>query len=174
MPGSLNKRHPDFSALAVRLGRAMGQEQPAIAAIRSAEADKSMFNLENDEVGAAMIELMRTDESFSGTSAELLEKLKVIDPGFEGRLSAKRLAKRINRLWPHLAAAFNGKQDKGHGGLNNFYFDRPNGGFGGFETAFSEKSHEGKNVESFAETPLESHQSNQDPTFKQTFLPTTG
>ncbi|MBU4429269.1 MAG: hypothetical protein KKE37_07950, partial [Verrucomicrobia bacterium] len=166
VPGGLNKRHPDFSALAVCLGRAMGKEQEAVDAIRNAEADKSLFNLENDEIGNALIELMRSEDTFAGTAAELLEQLKKVDPSFEGRLSAKRLSKRLGRLWPHLAAIFGARQDKGHGGINQIYFRRPNGGFGGFETAFSEKSYERTMAGRNAKTPLESHQSNQEPLFE--------
>ena len=145
VPSGLNKRHPDFSTLAVRLGRAMGKEQAAIEAIQSAESDKSMFNLENDAIGAALIEIMRANDIFSGTAAELLEQLKSIDPSFEGRLSSQRLAKRLGRLWPHLAAIFDAKQEKGHGGIKSFCFRQPrneNGGIGGIGEAFSEKSYE--------------------------------
>lgn len=142
VPGGLNKRHPDFSALAVRLGRAMGKEQEAIEAIQSAEADKSLFNLENDAIGAALIELMRANDTFSGTAAELLEQLKTIDPSFEGKLSSQRLAKRLGRLWPHLTAIFDAKQKKGHGGIKQLYFQQPRDGNGGIGDAFSEKSYE--------------------------------
>jgi len=113
-----------------------------------------------------LIELMRANDTFSGTAAELLEQLKTIDPSFEGRLSSQRLAKRLGRLWPHLAAVFGAKQEKGHGGFNQLYFRRPNSDFGDFKTAFSEKSYEGVIAGRNAKTSLESHQSHQEPLFE--------
>jgi hypothetical protein len=126
VPGGINKRHPDFASLAVRMGRAIGREQDAIDALKNAEADKSMFNLENDEVGNAMIELMNTQNTFEGTAAELLEQLKTIDSSFEGRMSVKRLAKRLVRLWPHLVSMFDAKQEPGHGGKKTLWFKNKN------------------------------------------------
>ena len=161
IPGGLNKRHPDFAALAVRLGRAMSCEREAIAALRAAEADKGLFNLENDEIGAALLEMMRTRDTFNGTAAELLQELTALDPSVDGRLSAKRLAKRVSKLWPHLESVLSAKRDTGHGGYSILFFRRPHGDIGDFETAFLEKSHERENIESFSETPLESHQSHQ-------------
>jgi hypothetical protein len=43
VPAGLNQRHPDFAAFAVRIGRAIGRESEAVAALRSAELDKSAF-----------------------------------------------------------------------------------------------------------------------------------
>jgi len=117
VPGGLNKRHPDFATLSVRIGRAMGREQDALNAIKNAEADKSTFNLENDDIGMSIIGLMEAESSFSGTASELLAKLVIIDPSFEGKLSIKRLSKRLNRLWPHLVSMFSAKQEKHHANL---------------------------------------------------------
>lgn len=126
VPGGMNKRHPDFANLFVRLGRACGREQDALDALKNAEADKSMFNLENDEVGNAMIELMQIQNTFEGTASELLEQLKTIDSSFEGRMSVKRLAKRLVRLWPHLVSMFDAKQEPGHGGKKTLWFKNKN------------------------------------------------
>ncbi len=120
VPGGMNKRHPDFAFLSVRLGRAMGREQDALNALKNAEADKSTFNLENDDVGMTIISLMENDGSFSGTAGELLAKLVAVDPSFEGKLSIKRLSKRLNRLWPHLVFMFSAKQEKHHGNLISY------------------------------------------------------
>jgi len=125
-PGGMNKRHPDFASLAIRMGRAMGREQDALDALKNAEADKSTFNLENDDVGMSIIGLMENNASFNGTASELLALLVVIDPSFEGKLSIKRLGKRINRLWPHLVSMFNAKQEKGHANLINYHFTQQN------------------------------------------------
>jgi hypothetical protein len=102
VPSGLNKRHPDFAAFAVHIGRALGREAEAIAALRTAEADKSAFCLENDTIGTALLGYLREARTFTGTAAELVPKLCAVDGELTDRLSAKRLAKRLGALWPHL------------------------------------------------------------------------
>ena len=85
---------PDFAALAVRIGRALGREAEAIHALRVAEADKSAFCLEKDPVGFALLGFLREAKTFTGTAAELLPKIIEVDRELEGRLSAKRLGRR--------------------------------------------------------------------------------
>ena len=170
VPSGLNARHPDFAAFAVRLGRAMGREADAVAALRAAEADKSLFNLENDAVGAAVLEAMRSGVAFNGTAAELLERLKANDASLEGTLSARRLGKRMAKLWPHLEAVLSARQEVGHGGSIRYTIKPPsNGGYGGFQTAFSEKSAWKDNIGTFAKTPHETHQTHPEPEDEDTF-----
>jgi hypothetical protein len=135
VPGNLNRRHPDFADLAVRIGRAIGREAQAVAALGAAEADKSVFNLECDEAGAALLALIEAEGSFTGTAAELVPKLPELNPDY---WTAKRLGKRLNRIWPHVASVFKATAEKGHGGVLTYAF-RPNGGFGGFQTPYSPK-----------------------------------
>jgi hypothetical protein len=139
VPAGLNARHPDFARLAVRIGRAIGRETQAVAALQAAETDKGLFNLENDPIGSAVLELLQAGP-FSGTSAELLEAIVEIDPTFAGKLSPKRLSKRLIKLWPHLQGVCKAESEKGHGGILRFSFQKPVGGNGGFETVFSQKS----------------------------------
>ena len=165
VPDGLNQRHPDFAALAVRIGRAMGREAEAIAALRAAEADKGLFNLENDAVGAALLELL-TAGPFNGTAGELLEALQGIEPSFEGRLSDKRLGKRLSKLWPHLENTLSAvKERDGHTRTWRYLFKPPAGfaGFAGFGELFSEKSSTRENIETFAKTPSETPQTPQTP-----------
>ena len=163
-PSGLNQRHPDFAAFAVRIGRAIGLEAEAVAALRAAEADKSLFNLENDTIGAAILETMRRGESFTGTAGELLEILKTADSSMDGKVSAQRLAKRIAKLWPHLEAIFEARQEIGHGGFTRYTFKPPrNGDCGDYKTAFSEKSLRGENIGGLAKTPINSHHSHPAP-----------
>lgn len=139
VPANLNKRHPDFATLAVRIGRAIGREAEAVAALGAAEADKSLFNLENDDVGAALMMLVERDESFTGTSKELLDKLGEVDAGLlNGYMTPKRLSKRLTKLWPHVSGIFSATSDHGHGGILN-YFIRQHGGIGGFQGGDSPK-----------------------------------
>ena len=162
-PGGLNQRHPDFAAFAVRLGRAMGRESDAVAALRAAESDKSLFNLENDSVGSVLLESMRGGVPFTGTAGELLELLKVVDSSLEGTLSAKRLGKRLAKLWPHLEAVLKAKQEVGHGGGLRYSLKPPsNGDYGDFQTAFSQKSAWNENIGTLPKTSIQSHQSHHD------------
>jgi hypothetical protein len=99
---NLNARHPDFAEFAVKIGRALGRESEAVAALRTAEADKSAFCLENDAVGAALLAHLNGAQSFTGTATELAPHIIAADKDLEGKLSAKRLGKRLVALWPHL------------------------------------------------------------------------
>ena len=117
VPSGLNKRHPDFANFAVRLGRALGREADAIAALQRAEADKSAFCLENDTIGAALLSFLRTERSFHGTAAELVPKLIEQNGELKDWLAASRLTKRLAAIWPHvqstLATAKRGFDRKG-------------------------------------------------------------
>ncbi len=101
-PAGLNSRHPDWAAFAVKIGRALAREAQVVTALQTAEADKSAFCLENDSIGAALLAYLAQAGSFSGTAAELVPKLIETDNELQGRLSAKRLGKRLAALWPHL------------------------------------------------------------------------
>lgn len=103
-PANLNHRHPDFAALAVRIGRALGREAESIAALQAAEADKAVFCLENDPIAAALLLHLRDVRTFTGTAADLAPKLIAVDGDLADRLSARRLGKRLIALWPHLKA----------------------------------------------------------------------
>jgi hypothetical protein len=124
-PTRLNARHPDFAALAVRIGRACGMEAETIAALRTAEADKSLFNVENDNVGSALIEIASAGP-FGGSASDVLARLVEHDQSFEGRMSVNRLGKRLAKLWPHLAAALQATQDRdGHTRTLRYWFNPP-------------------------------------------------
>lgn len=125
VPGGLNKRHPDFAEVAVKIGRALGREQEAISALRAAEADKSVFNLENDSIGSVLMEVLNK-ESYYGRAADLLEKIYTVDEGLRGKLSAKRLGKRLKKLMPHLEAVYNATAEIGHGGYTYYSFQSDN------------------------------------------------
>ncbi|MEI6166531.1 MAG: hypothetical protein WCS52_04995 [bacterium] len=111
VPGGLNSRHPDFAEMAIRIGRAVGRGDEAVMALRAAEADKGMFSIENDNVGAALLELVRAG-SFKGTAAELVVAITRVDPSFVGKLSPKTLSKRMSKLWPHLERVFKVTQER--------------------------------------------------------------
>ncbi len=137
-PKSLNKRHPDFAAFAVKLGRAMGCEAEAISALSAAEEDKSRFNLENDALGAAIIKMMDAESTgFAGTAAELMTKLAAVEPDEFGddakgprgnRLwNNKRLGKRLAAIWVHVEALYHTKREKDTAGHATVFSIRPKG-----------------------------------------------
>lgn len=106
-PPGLNQRHPDFARFAFRLGRALGREAEAVEALSAAEADKALFCLENDPVGAALLGFISDQVAFEGTARQLLEGLKErgqIDQ--DSRLSPKGIGRKIESLWPHIEKVF--------------------------------------------------------------------
>jgi hypothetical protein len=140
-PAGLNRRHPDFAAFAVRIGRALGREAEAVAALKHAEADKSAFCLENDNIGAALLAYLRTVESFTGTANELAPHLVEIDPELSAikPLSAKKLGKRLAAIWPHLQASLSRcRRETDRAGVWRFEFCQ-SAGFAGFQSAISLK-----------------------------------
>ena len=159
VPSELNARHPDFATLAVRIGRAMGREAEAVNALRAAEADKGRLNIENDWIGAALLELLSNGELFTGTAGELLDALKDADPTLEGKLSAKSLGKRLSKLWPHLQSVFHAEMETDRTRARRYTFHPPHAEFAEFQTAFSEKSYTRENIESFTRSAPESLQS---------------
>lgn len=122
VPSKLNARHPDFASFAVRIGRALGRETQTIAALRTAEADKASFCLENDNIAAALLGHLESAKSFTGTAAELVPHLIAVDPELVSRLSAKSLGKRLSGLWPHLTASLNASKQKNRDGTTIFSF----------------------------------------------------
>lgn len=146
VPEGLNARHPDFARFAVRIGRAMGRGKQSIDALRASEADKALFNIENDWIGAALLDLLQTD-SFNGSACELLDELKKIEPSLENTLSAKRLGKRLHRLWPHLESVFRARKERdGHAKVLRYtFFPASSAGNAGFEIPFPGKSNAVKN-----------------------------
>jgi len=149
VPGSLNRRHPDWATMAVRLGRAIGREEQAIGAIRSAEADKSLFNIQNDDIGATILEIVAERGQWSGTSAELLSSVTEKDTGLAGKLTVKRLGKRLAKLWPHLESVLQGTKVPHRDGILTYAFTLPAGfaGYAGFQVPLSDNlSRENENI----------------------------
>lgn len=139
--GGLNKRHPDFAAFAVRLGRAMGREKEVIAALKHAETDKSLFNVENDIIGMAIIALIRDNGIFTGSANDLLTAFKGIDPSFNNfKWSSRGIAKHLSDMWPHLATVFKAEKKTTHGGGFQYSFSS-HGDSGDCDIGFSYKPH---------------------------------
>lgn len=137
VPAALNSRHPDFSNFAVKIGRALNCEARAVAALKAAELDKASFCLENDVVGAALLEFLKKVGNFTGTAAELVPKLVEIDPDLKERLSARRLGKRLSSMWPHLEKALSKSFRETNRNDSTVFTFQATAGFAGFKTAFS-------------------------------------
>jgi hypothetical protein len=137
-PGGLNQRHPDFAALAVRIGRAIGREAESIHALKNAEMDKSLFCLENDAIATALLSYLANAGQFTGTAAELVPKLQEVDGDLVDKLSAKRLGKRLTALWPHLKKQLaTAKRETGRGRIITYTLKiRPSGECGEFQMPF--------------------------------------
>jgi len=140
-PAGLNQRHPDFAALAVRIGRAIGRETETVHALKSAEQDKSFFCLENDSIATALLTCLANCETFTGTASELREKLIATDTDLADKLSTKRLGKRLSMLWPHLEKVLaTAKQETGRGRITTYTLKiHPSGECGECQSAISTK-----------------------------------
>ena len=103
-PRGLNARHPDWAALAWKLGRAIGRQAEAEAAIKGAEADKSAFMLENDDLGKAIVVLLQYG-SFSGNATELARRLAEVDSTFDiNYWTPRKIGRRLAKIRLHLSA----------------------------------------------------------------------
>jgi len=162
-PAGLNARHPDFAAFAVKIGRALGREAEAVAALRSAEADKSAFCLENDAIGAALIALLGNGGTFTGKAADLAPKLCEVDGELKEWLTPKRLGKRLSALLPHLQKklAVARKEFDRKNTLVFTFESGPNAGYAGFESVFSQNSLANGSIEGFGDLAKETRQTQQ-------------
>jgi len=134
-PAGLNQRHPDFATFAVRIGRAIGRETESVHALKSAEQDKSIFCVENDFIGAALLAYISQAQTFTGTAGELCEKLIGTDSELADKMNSRRLGKRLSALWPHLEKVLNAKQETGRGRVVTYTLKiRASGECGEFQT----------------------------------------
>ncbi len=135
----LNKRHPDFAILAVKIGRATGREREVILALKNAESDKSKFNIDNDGIGSSILAMVKTNGPFTGSVNDLLNALKTADPSLNSfRWNARNLAKHLSGIWPHLATVFEADKKTVHGGFLHYNFSL-RGDSGDCESGFSHK-----------------------------------
>ncbi len=159
VPECLNPRHPDFAKLAVRIGRAMGMESEAIAALQAAEADKGLLNVEHDPISAAVLEICK-DEPFRGSAKELLEKITQFDSAFAGKLSPKKLVHRLSNMWPHLQAVFNAREETDLHAKIKIYEFTP-AGFAGIKTGSTQNPPINSSMRTFSQTLTENPQTPQ-------------
>jgi len=134
-PAGLNQRHPDFAALAVRLGRSIGREAETVSALAGAESDKSLFCLQNDSLGSALLTLVSNDTQFTGGAAELRTALAAADPAI-GEWSNKGVGRRLADLWPHVVSVFAASRSEVRGAWVFRIAKRPTCGFAALNVPF--------------------------------------
>lgn len=94
----VNRRHPDFGAYALRMGRALGVEEDAYRAMRLAEQQKFLQNLRSDTFGEMWLNLIRAPETF--TAADFVLKMRNLDERFVDRegWNSVRVGRAIEKL----------------------------------------------------------------------------
>jgi hypothetical protein len=113
---NLNKRHPEFAEKAVRLGRAIGREAEVKDALQKAERDKARLNLENSDLGAALLAVITPESPFCGSAKDLLIRLACAGFCTEHFWSPKKVGKLLQAQSPHLMEVFQFSQNRGHAG----------------------------------------------------------
>ena len=103
----------------------MNCEADAVAALESAETDKSRFCLENDHLGKVLLNFVPTlPLGFRGTAKNLLGELAGFDTDFDPEnkgikgtpmWSAKRVGMKLDNLWQYIETVFAAqKQEDSH------------------------------------------------------------
>jgi hypothetical protein len=105
----------------VRIGRVLCEENETIKALQLGESDKSVFNIENDWIGALLTSLLKAKGTFDGTAGQLREELCSVDHSL--RSSTRSLALRISKLWPHLEKMFKATKTVGHANVTFYKFE---------------------------------------------------
>jgi len=156
--GSINRRHPDYGAFAVRCGRAFGDEPGAIHAMEAAELDKALLPLLNDTIAKEVVAVLRAQEpvgSMRFTASEMSDAIITrfgddeSDDNTKKIYGARRIGKAINKLQREFSVLFKWTSGTVEGrtryeftGLTpqgDLVFGASAGGFGGFEGLVSEK-----------------------------------
>lgn len=149
--GSINRRHPDYGAFAVRCGRAFGDEMGAVAAMEAAELDKALLPLLNDTVAKEIVAVLRAQEpvgsmrfTASDMSDAIIKRLgdDESDDSTKNIYGARRIGKAITKLKREFSTLFKwtsgtieGRTRYEFTGLTtqgNLVFGPDSGGFGGF------------------------------------------
>ena len=175
--GSINRRHPDYGAFAVRCGRAFGDEPGAIHAMEAAELDKALLPLLNDTIAKEVVAVLRAQEpvgSMRFTASEMSDAIITrfgddeSDDNTKKIYGARRIGKAINKLQREFSVLFKWTSGTVEGrtryeftGLTpqgDLVFGASAGGFGGFEGLVSEKvsqerAHAGEFSENNAPNP---------------------
>lgn len=112
---SINRRHPDYGAFAVRCGRAFGDETGAIHAMEAAELDKALLPLLNDTITKEIVAVLRAQEpvgsmrfTASDMSAAIIQRFgdDESDENTRKIYGARRIGKAIKKLEREFSTLF--------------------------------------------------------------------
>lgn len=109
---SINRRHPDYGAFSVRVGRAIGDEEGVVKALGAAEADKAILPLMNDAVTKEIMGVLDDNGyEWNGTAGEM-SKLIIAKQGDDGDektntiFSSRRVGKALNKYMRQFSIVF--------------------------------------------------------------------
>ncbi len=161
--GSINRRHPDYGAFAVRCGRAFGDETGAIHAMEAAELDKALLPLLNDTIAKEIVAVLRAQEpvgSMRFTATDMSDAIikrfgdDESDENTKKIYGARRIGKAISKLerefhvlFKWSSGPYEGRTRYDFTGLSpqgELVFGASSGGFGGFQGLVSEKVSQGR------------------------------
>jgi len=112
---NVNMRHPDFADFAMRAARAIGQYDAAVLALKSAEFDKAMFTVQNDQLANMVFGVLKARKGiWSGTSSEMDAAIRLmynIDDS-DRRVSRVAVGKVLNKYIDQLLTIFDGEKPK--------------------------------------------------------------
>ncbi len=108
---SVNRRHPDYGAFAVKVGRAIGEEHKSIAALGAAEADKALLPLRNDIVTKEILIVLQANGwKWSGTAGDMSEKIIEFQEDEDEKTkqiySCRRVGKALNKYLRQFSIIF--------------------------------------------------------------------
>lgn len=112
---SINKRHPDYGAFAVKCGRAIGNEQGAILAMGAAEMDKALLPLMNDIITKEIVAVLVMQPKIANMSFTATEMADMIikrlgddesDDKTKTIYGARRIGKAIAKLSREFSTLF--------------------------------------------------------------------
>lgn len=169
--GSINRRHPDYGAFAVRCGRAFGDETGAIHAMEAAELDKALLPLLNDTIAKEIVAVLRAQKpvgSMRFTATEMSDAIinrfgdDESDENTKKIYGARRIGKAISKLerefhvlFKWSSGPYEGRTRYDFTGLTpqgELVFGAASGGFGGFQGLDLEKvSQESAHAGEFSE-----------------------
>ena len=105
IPDAINRRYPGWASYGARFGRVIGRESEVIDAMREAEHDKALYNLQHDWLGSILLAIIEDGEVWTGTISDLVDTIcqrAGLNEREQSNLSAVRIGKRINAMWSHL------------------------------------------------------------------------
>ena len=126
---SVNRRHPDYGVFSVKIGRAIGDEPGAVAALGAAEADKALLPLKNDIVTKEILDVLRENGwKWSGTSGEMSEAIIAAqgddaDDKTRQIYSARRVGKAFNKYLRQFSIIFKTVPPRLSAGRSVYQFD---------------------------------------------------